>query len=207
MKTDKNINTIIIGITGATGAGKSTVAGMFQDRGIPVFDADKAVHKLLEADYKDIASVFITFPRVVRNNHIDRGLLARQVFSSRSALIRLESIIYPIVRQEEKIFINDTQQQQAQLAVMEIPLLFESGADKLCDVVICLTAPMAIRWARIRLRSHMTLSRFHAMHRRQISDSIRQRKSDFVVRTDCSLEKLAEKIDNIIITIKRCDCF
>jgi dephospho-CoA kinase len=131
---------IIIGLTGSIGMGKSTTADMFRNRGIPVHDADAAVHALYEGPA--VAAIAAAFPGTTRDGRVDRQKLGDAVIGNAKAFARLEAIIHPMVRDVETEFLKSARAQGQDVAILEIPLLFETGADKRCDATIVVTAPL-----------------------------------------------------------------
>ena len=148
--------TRIIGLTGSIGMGKSTAADMLRRLDVPVFSADAFVHEALQKGGVAAAAVAKAFPGSLDKGTISRPALGREVFNDPGALERLESILHPLVRAAEKKFIARQNQRRIAVAALEIPLLFETGADELCDVVVVLSAPRFIQQRRVLARPGMT---------------------------------------------------
>jgi dephospho-CoA kinase len=174
---------LIIGLTGGIGMGKSTAAKIMQGFGLPVYNADKAVHDLLTKGGKAVKPVAKLFPEAFRRGAIDRKIIGQSVFHNPAKLKQLEKILHPMVQKIERVFIKQAQQQKATAVVLEIPLLFETGAEKRCDIVICVTAPRAVQKQRVMTRKHMNEARFKAILKLQMPDAEKRRKADYVVQT------------------------
>jgi len=174
---------LVIGLTGSIGMGKSTAAATLQRLGLPVHDADAAVHRLMERGGAAVAAVSAAFPGVERDGAIDRGLLGARVLGDDAAMKRLEAILHPLVRTEARRFLAQQARLRRPLAVLDIPLLFETGGDRLCDAVIVVSAPPFIQRARVMRRPGMTEAKFQAILARQMPDEEKRRRADFVVQT------------------------
>jgi dephospho-CoA kinase len=174
---------LIVGLTGSIGMGKSTAAAMLRRLGLPVHDADAAVHRLMVRGGAAVKAVAADFPGVERNGVIDRKLLAAKVLGDPAALKRLEAILHPLVRCETRRFLAQQARLRRPLAVLDIPLLYETGAERRCDVVIVVSAPPFIQRARVLSRPGMTEARFRAILQRQLPDAEKRRRADFVVQT------------------------
>jgi len=174
---------VILGLTGSIGMGKTVAAGMFRRLGVPVHDADAAVHRLLAAAGPMAAAVEAAFPGVTGGDGIDRGRLAARVFGDAAALGRLEAIIHPAVRADQALFLGRAAARGARLVVLDVPLLFETGADRLCDAVAVVWAPSFVQEGRVLARPGMTRSRLAAILARQMSDAEKRRRADFTIPT------------------------
>lgn len=174
---------IVIGLTGSIGMGKSGAAREFRRLGVPVHDADATVHRLMARDGAAFPALERAFPQAVDNGQIDRSLLAQLVFNDPEALFRLEAIVHPLVRQEERKFLHWCLRRRCPAAVLDIPLLFETGAESRCDIVITMTAPAFLQKQRVLRRRGMSEERFKAILARQMPDYEKRRRSDFVVST------------------------
>lgn len=192
----------IIGLTGSIGMGKSTAARMLKDFGVPVFDADLAVHLLLAKDGAAVAKIAKIFPDSFKKGAIDRKILGQLVFGAPARLRQLEAILHPLVQRQEKIFL--TQNAKARAVVLEIPLLFETGADKRCDVTIVVTAPKQVQKQRVLKRKSMTLQKFKAILAQQMPDAEKCALADFCVETSdgkaCTRQKLANILARLFLT-------
>lgn len=172
---------MVLALTGSIGMGKSTATKALRAMGVPVHDADAAVHRLLREDCEIIAAVEAAFPGVVRDGQVDRGELGRRVFGDRAALHRLESILHPPVREATARFLRNARWQRQPLAVLDIPLLFETGGDDGCDGVVVVSAPDFVQQARVLPRRGMTPARLAAVLARQTPDEVKQRRADYIV--------------------------
>lgn len=192
---------IAVGITGSTGMGKTAAAKAFARRGYPVFDADAEVRRLLSEDGRTIVAVRKAFPEAWDGQTIDRLRLAATVFANTSALGRLEAILHPKVRTAERAFLRAAKRTGARLAVLEVPLLFETGSERLCDVVLVVSAPRKVQEARVLARPGMTRRRLAAMRARQLSDLEKRRQADYVVDTSGPKPKMLRELAKIIRTL------
>ncbi|MDX6807529.1 dephospho-CoA kinase [Terrihabitans rhizophilus] len=187
---------IVLGLTGSIGMGKSTVSAMFRAEGVPVFEADAAVHEL----YSGAAAPLIeeAFPGTVRDGVVDRKALSRAVFGKTDALRRLEAIVHPLVREAEARFIAKAQVDGHALAVLDIPLLLEGVDADRCDVVAVVSAPADVQRARVLARHGMTAETFEAILARQMPDEEKRAKADIVIDTGTSLEDTRKAVQEII---------
>lgn len=174
---------IVIGLTGSIAMGKSTAARAFRRLGVPVHDADAAVRRLLGPGGAAVASVARAFPGAVKNGAADRAELARRVFADPAALRRLEDILHPLVRLRARAFLEAAARRRARVAVLDVPLLFETGGDKNCDWVVTVSAPAFLQTARVLRRPGMTAERLAATLARQTPDADKRRRADIVVPT------------------------
>ncbi|HEY3917465.1 MAG TPA: dephospho-CoA kinase [Stellaceae bacterium] len=171
----------ILGLTGSVGMGKSTAAAMLRRMGVPVYDADAAVHHMMRRGGSAVAAVAAAFPGVETGGAIDRAALGQRVFGDEAAMKRLEAIIHPRVRDDERAFLAAQRRRKTALVIMDVPLLFESGRDKRYDATMVVTAPAFIQRARVMARPGMTPARFAAIQARQMSDVEKRQRADFVV--------------------------
>lgn len=189
---------IVLGITGSVGMGKTTAAKVFSRLGYPVFDADATVRDLLTSDRATIAAVRRAFPAAVRKGAVDRKALAELVFDDAAALARLESVLHKRVRTAEKAFLASAKKSGARLAVLDIPLLFETGGEKRVDASLVVSAPAAVQKARVMSRPGMTARRFRAMRVRQMPDREKRRRATFVLDTGAGKAKMTRAIRRVI---------
>ncbi|WP_340116375.1 dephospho-CoA kinase [Pelagibius sp. 7325] len=194
---------LVIGLTGSIGMGKSTAAATLQRLGLPVHDADAAVHRLMERGGAAVAAVSAAFPGVERDGAIDRGLLGAKVLDDDAAMKRLEGILHPLVRAEARRFLAQQARLRRPLAVLDIPLLFETGGDKLCDAVIVVSAPPFIQRARVMRRHGMTEAKFQAILARQMPDEEKRRRADFVVQTGLNKAHSLRQLVGIVRLLKQ----
>ncbi len=185
-----------VGLTGSIGMGKSTTADMFRAEGVAVLDSDQLVHDL----YKGPAAAEIehVFPGVVVNGVVDRQRLAARVLDDPAALKRLEAIVHPMVWAARDALIEERRNAGDRIVVFDIPLLFETGAEKDFDVIVVVTAPEDVQKARVLARDGMTAEKFASILSKQTPDSEKRARADFVVHTDRGLDAAREEVRNII---------
>ncbi|WP_159993582.1 dephospho-CoA kinase [Roseomonas sp. 18066] len=191
----------ILGLTGGIGMGKSTAAATFRRHGLPVFDADAAVHALQARGGRAVAPIGDAFPGSIRDGAVDREALRRAVLGNPPALKVLEKIVHPLVRAEERRFLGRARRQGRRLVVLDIPLLFETGGAARCDAVVVVSAPAAVQKARVLRRGGMSEERLAAILARQTPDAEKRRRADYVIRTGLSraharrgIRRLLEKL-------------
>ena len=172
---------VILGLTGSIAMGKSTAAGFFRYLGIPVHDSDAEVHKLLGPKGAAVAAVEAAFPWVMKDGAIDRPALGARVFGKPDELHKLERILHPLIGDSRDTFVRRQARRGAPVVVYDIPLLFEVGADALCDAVVVLSAPAYLQRQRVMRRPGMTKERFDAILERQMPDAQKRARADFVV--------------------------
>jgi dephospho-CoA kinase len=173
----------ILGLTGSIGMGKSTAAAMLRRLGIPVHDADAAVHRLMGPGGRAVPAIKAVFPGVVIDGAVSRPLLGQLVFGDKVALKRLEAILHPLVRAEEAGFLRRQARARFPLVVLDIPLLFETGGDKRCDRVAVVTCPAFLQAERVLARPGMTPERLAAIRAQQMPDGLKRRRGDFLIRS------------------------
>ena len=176
---------ILIGLTGSIAMGKSTVAGLFAQLGAPVFDADRTVHAFYASPQAMLVEA--EFPGVLVDGAIDRRRLAEQVLSDAGAMRRLEAIVHPIVETARQSFVRAAWSARARQVIIDSPLLFETGAARGVDIVVVVSAALAVQKARALARPRMTPERFESILARQTPDRDKRRQAHFVVQTDCAL--------------------
>jgi dephospho-CoA kinase len=187
---------LVIGLTGSIGMGKSTVAGRFRDLGIAVCDADAIVHELYSG--AAIAPVSAAFPGVLTDGKIDRAKLGASLIKDPSGFKRLEAIVHPLVRAAERECLLASARRGGKIAVLEIPLLFETGGDRFVDVTIVVSAPSAIRRDRVLARPGMTEIKLAEILSRQMPDEEKRRRAHFVVDTSGSIAESWAQLDKIL---------
>lgn len=189
----------VLGLTGSLGMGKSTTADFFADEGVPVLNADAVVHRL----YAGAAAPLIeaAFPGTTVDGRVDRARLAERVIGQADAMARLEAIVHPLVRREEERFIEDTRASGAPVAVLDVPLLFETGADRYCDAVVVVTAPADVQRRRALARPDMTDEKLNALLAKQMSDEEKRRRADFVVDSSQGFDFARAQVRAILRTL------
>ena len=191
---------LVIGLTGGIGMGKSAAAEHFARRGVPVFNADACVHRLYEGEA--VAAIEAAFPGVTRGGRVDRKLLAERVAGQPERLGQLEKIVHPMVVKAEIDFLREQESKGAKLAVLEIPLLFETGAEKRVDVTIVLSAPSEVQRERVLARPGMTTDKLEHLRARQLSDAARRTRADYVVDSGTTLADMRIEIDKLIESLQ-----
>ena len=174
---------VLVGLTGGIAMGKSVAASALRRAGVPVFDADAAVHRLLEAGGGAHDAVARAFPESVVDGRIERGRLGAKVFGDPGSLARLEVIVHPLVAEERRAFLRRCRALGKRVAVLEVPLLYETGGDADCDYVAVVSAPAAVQRRRALARPGMDAPRLAAILDRQMSDAEKRRRADFVIPT------------------------
>jgi dephospho-CoA kinase len=191
---------LVVGLTGGIGMGKTSAAAHFRRRGIAVFDADAYVHHLYEG--AAVPAIQAAFPGVVREGRVDRALLAKEVAGKPERLRELEAIVHPMMVKAEIDFLREQEEQGASLAVLEIPLLFETGAEIRTDVTIAVSASERVQRERVLARPGMTGETFEALRARQHSDADRRAAADFVVDSGTTLENMQAQLDRVIESLQ-----
>src|SRR5689334_1251690 len=194
---------IVLGLTGSIGMGKSTAAALLRRLGLPVYDADAAVHRLLGPGGAAVPQVEAAFPGTSGFAGIDRRRLGARVFGDRAALRRLEAILHPLVRGEQRRFLKAMAARRAPLVVLDIPLLFETGGEQICDAVIVVSAPHFLQRARVLARPGMTEARFAAILAKQMPDREKRRRADFVVPTGQGRALTLRRLSKIVTVLRR----
>ncbi len=189
-----------IGLTGSIGMGKSTTADMFRAAGVPVLDSDRIVHDLYRG--AAVAPIEAAFPGVVVEGAVDRGRLAQKVLGDPQALRRLEDIVHPLVWAARDAFLKEQEEKGARLVVYDVPLLFETGAEKSVDAIVVVSAPEDVQKARVLARPGMTEEKFAAILEKQVPDSQKRARADFVVRTDQGLDAARAQVRDILRTLE-----
>ena len=186
---------IVVGITGALASGKTTVANLFADAGIPVFSADAAVYEIYRTDPGAIAGVA---PGATVDGRLDRTRLVTMIEKDPDLLGEVERVVHPLVRGREEAFIAKARGDGHAIAVLEVPLLFESGAELLCDKILVTSAPAAVRAKRIAERGTMSPALMRQLEARQINEEERAARADYVVDGADALDEVARQVGNII---------
>ena len=174
---------MILGLTGSIAMGKSTAAAALEQLGLPVHDSDATVHRLLAEDPETRAAVRKAFPKAFVKGRLDRKALGALVFGKPAALRRLEAILHPRVRRVEDAFLRTQARRRQPMVVLDIPLLFETGAEARCDAVLVVSAPAFIQAQRVLRRPGMNPKRLAEIRAQQLPDSEKRRRADFVIPT------------------------
>lgn len=188
--------TFVLGLTGSIGMGKSATAAVFQRFGVPVHDADDAVHRL----YHGLAAPLIeeAFPGTVTGGAVDRARLGAAVLGDAARLKELEAIIHPLVRREEEDFLARAAVKGAAIAVLDIPLLFETGGERRCDAVLVVTAPAEVQRRRVLSRAGMTEEKFAAILAKQMPDREKRGQAHFLVDTGRGFASAEAQVRSIL---------
>lgn len=187
---------IVLGLTGSIGMGKSTTAKMFTDAGIPVHDSDEAVHRLYAGEAAPLIEA--AFPGTVRDGVVDRTELSRHVLGDATALKKLEAIIHPLVRADANAFLDRSRNAGAPIAVLDIPLLFETNGRGRVDKVVVVTAPADVQRQRVLARPGMTEQKFETILAKQVPDAEKRKRADYIVDTGDGLAAAREAVRAII---------
>lgn len=189
----------ILGLTGSLGMGKSATAKMFAEQGVPVHDADAAVHQLYESEATPLIEA--AFPGTTAGGKVNRDKLAQRVLGDTAAIKKLEAIVHPLVRNAEERFLTEAERKGATVAVLDIPLLFETGGDKRCDAVVVVSAPPDVQRARAFERPGMTEQKFAAVLAKQMPDADKRAMADFVVDTSKGFDAARAQVRDILARV------
>jgi dephospho-CoA kinase len=192
---NKKTRPFVIGLTGSIGMGKSETARLFAAQGVPVFDADAAIHDLYAGEA--VGLIEAAFPGVTRNGAIDRAALSQRVTGRPAALKKLEALIHPLVAKRRDAFLNAA---DASVVVLDIPLLLETGVP--VDAVVVATAPHHVQRARVLARTGMNEAKFQALLARQLNDAQKRAQAHYLVMTDRGLDHAREQVKMILADIK-----
>jgi len=193
---------ILIGLTGSIGMGKSTTAAMFREAGVPVYDADAAVHDLYDKGGAAVGPVGEAFPGVVRDGKIDREALRQAVLGDPEALKRLNAVVHPLVGKDRIGFFQQVEAEGADMVVLDIPLLFETGGHANVDAVVVASAPADTQRERVLARPGMSADRLDAILAQQMADAEKRARAHFVVDTSRGLEPAREQVAEIIAVMR-----
>ena len=185
-----------LGLTGSIGMGKSTVAAMFADLGVPVFDADAAVHRLQGPAGRVVAAIERAFPSTTGEQGVNRTALAEAVLGDEAAMRRLEAIVHPAVAEERAAFLAE--HADAPLVVFDVPLLFETGGEARVDKVAVVSAAPDVQRARVLARPGMTAAKLDAILARQLPDADKRARADFTIPTDVPLAETRAAVARVV---------
>jgi dephospho-CoA kinase len=196
---------VVIGLTGSIGMGKSTAARFFAELGVPVLDADAVVHKLYEGEA--VPAVEAAFPGTTTDGKVDRAKLGQQVIGNAAALKRLEAVVHPLYRQAEERFLKQAEADGAKVALLDVPLLLETGGDKRVDAVVVVSAPAQMQRERLAGRAGMSADQLDALLAKQMPDAEKRARADFVVDTsqdfDFTRAQIREILDKVATLPRR----
>ena len=187
---------LILGLTGSIGMGKSTTAKLFAEAGVPVYDADAAVHKIYEGEAAP--AIEAAFPGTTVEGKVDRVKLSAQVVHNSAAMKQLEQIIHPMLGASRQKFLGDAERSGAAVALVDVPLLFETGGEKRVDAVVVVTTTPELQRERTLARDNMTAEKFEAILARQLPDAEKRKRADFVVDTSHGLDPVRAQIRDIL---------
>lgn len=191
--------TFVLGLTGSIGMGKSVTADLFRARGVPVFDADQTVHRLYESEA--VPLIEAAFPGTTEAGKVNRQRLGDYVLGKPEKLKMLEAIIHPLVRKAEKDFLTKAVKAHTPLVVLDVPLLFESSNDQRYDAVLVVSASPSVQKTRVLAREGMTEERFAAILARQLPDSEKRARADFLIITETGVEDAGREVDHVIAAL------
>jgi dephospho-CoA kinase len=191
----------VLGLTGSIGMGKSTTAKLFAEAGVPVYDADATVHMVYEGEAAP--AIEAAFPGTTVDGKVDRNRLSAQLVQDPVAIRRLEQIVHPMLRAYHQKFLEDAEQSGAAVAVVDVPLLFETGGEKRVDAVVVVTTDPDIQRRRVLARDNMTSEMLDAILARQLPDPEKRRRADFLVDTSHGLDPVRDRIQEILAAAAR----
>lgn len=195
---------IKLALTGSIGMGKSATAAMFAARGVPVYDADAAVHAVYAPGGEAVAPIEAEFPGVTNEQGgIDRAILRQRVVDNADAMKRLEAIVHPIVGARQLAFLEKARAEGHMIVVLDIPLLFETGGDKRADAIVVVSAPPDVQKARVMARGQMTEAEFAAILARQVPDSDKRSRADFVIDTSLGFAHAEMRVDEVLAELRK----
>ena len=194
---------VIVGLTGSIGMGKSTAATMLRQMGVPVYDADAAVHALQAPGGAALPPIEAAFPGVVKNGVLDRQALGARVFGDKKALRRLEAIVHPLVAQRQRTFLKRAARRGVPLVVLDIPLLFEGRGERRVDATLVVTAPAFLQRRRVLARPGMTAEKFAGILRQQVPDRTKRRLATVVIPTGLGLAPARAALARAVAALKQ----
>lgn len=192
---------LILGLTGSIGMGKSTTAKLFAEAGVPVYDADAAVHKIYEGEAAP--AIEAAFPGTTVDGKVDRARLSAHVVHNPAAMKQLEQIVHPMLGASRKKFFGDAEAAGAPVVVVDVPLLFETGGETRVDAVVVVTTTPAIQRERVLARGTMDEAKLDAILARQLPDAEKRKRADFVVDTSHGLDPVRERIKDILAELAK----
>lgn len=192
---------LLIGLTGSIGMGKSTTMQLFAEQGVPVYDADAAVHAVYAGEA--VPHIEAAFPGTTAEGKVDRQKLAAQVLGKPEALKKLESIVHPMLGAHRQRFLDDAESSGAPIAVLDVPLLFETNGHHRMDAVVVVSAPADLQRQRVLARENMTAEKLDAILARQMPDEEKRQRADFVVDTSQGIEPVRARVRDILAEVAK----
>lgn len=193
---------LLVGLTGSIGMGKSETAKMFRALGVPVYDADAAVHKLYEKGGKAVEPIRAAFPSAIVDGAVDRKALSRCVLGLPEEMKKLEAIVHPLVGEAQMNFLRENMEAGEHMVVLDIPLLYETGGETRVDVVVVVSAPYDLQKTRVLARPDMDEAKFAAIHAKQVPDAEKRKRADFIVESDKGLDHARIQVETIVEALK-----
>jgi dephospho-CoA kinase len=187
----------IVALTGSIGMGKSTTSAMFKDLGVPIWDADAAVHRLYAPEGAAIPPIQALIPDAIGQDGVDRDILTGKILEDPGLLKQIEAIVHPLVGKDRADFLAAARQRGEPLVLVDVPLLFETGGEAYVDAVIVVSCPPDMQRARVLARPGMTMEKFRSILARQTPDEIKRAKSDFVIDTGLGLDAAREQVGKV----------
>ncbi|MEM8986703.1 MAG: dephospho-CoA kinase [Pseudomonadota bacterium] len=195
--------TIVIGLTGSIGMGKTTTARLLKEAGAAIFDADACVHNLYAEGGEAVAGIAQLFPEAVQNNTVNRQKLSQVVLKNPDAIKEIEALVHPLVAIKRQAFLDKTKAENTKYAVFDVPLLLENGGDEAVDIVLVVTAPESIQKQRVLARPGMTVEKFQALRNRQMPENEKKARADYVIYTDKGEDDARRQIQIILEDIEK----
>jgi dephospho-CoA kinase len=194
---------LLVGLTGSIGMGKSETAKMFAVLGVPVYDADAAVHALYDVGGAAVAPIGAAFPGAVKDGKVDRAVLGPMTLGDTEAIKKLEAIIHPLVGKAQMDFLHDAESKGATIVVLDIPLLFETQGQARVDAVVVVSAPADVQRARVLARPGMTEEKFEQILKRQTADAAKRSQAHYIIDTHLGLDHARERVAYVLDDLKR----
>lgn len=189
---------IVAGLTGSIGMGKSTASNMLREMGVPIHDSDATVHALIGKGGKAVPAIAALCPEALKDGGIDRKVLGKYMFPDPVLKQAVEDVLFPMVKQSAFDFIEARKAEGHALVVLDVPLLFEAGWDKMVDKVICVSAPPEVQKARVMARPGMTEERFRDVMAAQMPDADKRAKSDYIIDTGVGMEDTRDQLKKLV---------
>ncbi|MHB8530576.1 MAG: dephospho-CoA kinase [Caulobacteraceae bacterium] len=194
---------IVVGLTGSVGMGKTTTAALFAEAGTPVYDADAVVHRLYARGGAAVKAVEAAFPGVTHGGSVDRKLLGERVLGDNAALERLNEIVWPLMKDARAAFFAKARAGHAEVVVMDVPLLLETGGEKSLDAVVVVTAPAKVQRDRVLARAGMSEEKLNAILAVQMPDAEKRSRADFVIDTSQGVEHARDQVRAVLESLRQ----